>query len=121
MKDENNNGQRTTTQQSQILAHLSPASNGENISDPEMKPEPMTGLKLAAGIVTPKIEPLPYYPGPIAVAPHGHIIKEIKPAVSSHNFDFSNVSDNFTVLHASNMFQIFEMIKPRDPFQFEYF
>lgn len=65
------------------MSHSSLTSNGENnLSDQDSKPEPMTGIKTTTSIITPKIEPLPYYPGPSAPS-HDHIIKEIKPAVSS--------------------------------------
>lgn len=79
-KDENNNGQRIIVQQSQVIAHPSPASNGDSLSDQESKPEPMSGIKQTTGIITPKLEPLSYYPSPMS-AP-SHAIKEIKPAVS---------------------------------------
>lgn len=79
-KDENNNGQRIIVQQSQVIAHPSPATNADNLLEQELKSEPMSGIKQSTGIITPKVEPLPYYPSPIAVPPHA--IKEIKPAVS---------------------------------------
>lgn len=82
-KDENNNAQRIIVQQSQVIAHTSPASNGDSLLDQESKPEPMSGIKQTAGIITPKMEPSAYYPAPIATP--SHAIKEIKPAVSICN------------------------------------
>lgn len=80
-KDENNNGQRIIVQQSQMIAHPSPVvANGDSLLDQESKPEPMSGIKQTTGIITPKMEPLSYYPTPIVAPPHA--IKEIKPAVS---------------------------------------
>lgn len=72
-----------------MLAHASPvASNGEYLSDQESKPsefgseKSLSSVKSTVGLVTPKLEPLPYYP---AAAPVPHI-KDIKPAVSSSLF-----------------------------------
>lgn len=77
-KDENNNGQRIVVQQT--LVPPAPP-NIDQVPDQESKAEPMTGIKSTTGIITPKIEPLPYYPQPVGSAPP-HVIKEIKPAVS---------------------------------------
>lgn len=79
-KDENNNGQRIIVQQSQVIAHTTPASNGDSLLGQESKPEPMSGIKQTTDIISPKMEPLTYYPSPIAAPPHA--IKEIEPAVS---------------------------------------
>lgn len=70
-----------------MLAHASPVtSNGEYLSDQESKPsefgseKSLSSVKSTVGLVTPKMEPMPYYPSPVAAtAQH---IKDIKPAVS---------------------------------------
>lgn len=76
-----------------MLAHASPVTlNGEYLSDQESKPsefgseKSLSSVKSTVGLLTPKIEPLPYYANSVsATAPH---IKDIKPAVSSSTNSF---------------------------------
>lgn len=70
------------------MAHASPVtSNNEYLSDQESKPsefgseKSLSSVKSTVGLVTPKIEPIPYYPNTASTS--AQHIKDIKPAVSN--------------------------------------
>lgn len=69
----------------QVMAHASPVT--EYLSDQESKPsefgseKSLSSVKSTVGLVTPKIEPIPYYPNTASTS--AQHIKDIKPAVSN--------------------------------------
>lgn len=84
------------------MAHASPvASNGEYLSDQESKPsefgseKSLSSVKSTVGLVTPKLEPIPYYPN--AASTSAQHIKDIKPAVSNSHINsmYIKISRNF--------------------------
>lgn len=83
-------------QHSQVLAHASPVtSNGEYLSDQESKPsefgseKSLSSIKSTVGLVTPKIEPLPYYPN--AASASAQHIKDIKPADMTQLLEYGEI------------------------------
>ncbi|XP_031623319.1 uncharacterized protein LOC116340794 [Contarinia nasturtii] len=80
-------------QLSQVLAHASPVtSNGEYLSDQESKPsefgseKSISSVKSTVGLITPKIEPIAYYPGSVSAT-----AQQIKPADMTQLLEYGEI------------------------------